>query len=301
MATLTQKLPANVPGDFFVDTSCIDCGTCRWMAPTIFNQQGDYATVYAQPQDTHETEQALKALLCCPTSSIGTTQKHPLRALSNSFPTQIEDSVYHCGFHSESTFGATSYLITRPEGNILVDSPRFSPALLRSIERLGPVNLLFLTHKDDVGDHRRWAEELGCDRLLHRGDITPKLRAIEEQPDSRTPIELAHDLILVPTPGHTRGSSCLLYDNRFLFSGDHVAFSLKQEQVIAFNTACWFDWNEQIASMKRLLGFEFEYILPGHGAPCVLPKSAMRDQIKRCVEWMERTPSIRRSKSFTAS
>jgi len=28
--------PANVPGEFFVDTNCINCPTCRQIAPAIF-------------------------------------------------------------------------------------------------------------------------------------------------------------------------------------------------------------------------------------------------------------------------
>jgi len=265
------------------------------MAPAVFNQHGEYAIVYAQPDSPQQTREALKALLCCPTNSIGTIDDHPLRALSDSFPARIADSVYHCGFHLESTFGATSYLITREGGNILVDSPRFSPRLLRAIKALGNVTLLFLTHKDDVGDHRRWAKELGCDRILHQGDITSSLQDIEEQPTGLDPIKLAHDLIMLPTPGHTAGSSCLLYDNRFLFSGDHVAFSLKREQVIAFNTACWFNWERQIASMKSLLNVEFEHILPGHGSPCGFPREEMRSQLRACIEWMKKNPAISRT------
>ena len=295
MATLSKTLSTNVPGDFFVDSSCIDCGTCRWMAPATFNQQGDYATVYSQPNSPEQTEKALKALICCPTSSIGTLNDHPLRSISNSFPLRIAESVYHCGFHSESTFGATSYLIKRKEGNILVDSPRFSPRLLKSIKALGKVTLLFLTHKDDVGDHRRWAKELQCERILHQGDVTSNLKDIENQPTGSDPIQLGPDLIMLPTPGHTAGSSCLLYANRFLFSGDHVAFSLKRERVIAFNTACWFNWEQQITSMESLLNVEFEYILPGHGSPCSFPKARMRAQVKACVEWMKKNPAPQRT------
>lgn len=58
----------------------------------------------------------------------------------------VED-VYHCGFHDEKSFGATSYLVVRPEGNILVDSPRFNPVLVRQIESLGGIKHIFLTHK----------------------------------------------------------------------------------------------------------------------------------------------------------
>jgi hypothetical protein len=29
--------------------------------------------------------------------------------------------VYHCGYHSDKTYGATSYFISHPDGNIMVD------------------------------------------------------------------------------------------------------------------------------------------------------------------------------------
>lgn len=53
-----------------------------------------------------------------------------------SFPKNVDglDNVFHCGFHSELSFGCASYLVTRPEGNILVDVPRFVPKLLKRIQ-----------------------------------------------------------------------------------------------------------------------------------------------------------------------
>jgi hypothetical protein len=41
MASLQQRLPENVPGDFFVDSTCIDCDTCSQLAPHIFRDHGD--------------------------------------------------------------------------------------------------------------------------------------------------------------------------------------------------------------------------------------------------------------------
>ena len=32
-----DRRPENVPGDLFVDHTCIDCDTCRWMAPGVFD------------------------------------------------------------------------------------------------------------------------------------------------------------------------------------------------------------------------------------------------------------------------
>ena len=54
--------------------------------------------------------------------------------------------VYHCGFHSEKSYGATSYLIKREEGNIMMDCPRFNPKLAKNIEALGGVSTIVLSH-----------------------------------------------------------------------------------------------------------------------------------------------------------
>jgi ferredoxin len=40
MADPRRSLPENVAGDFFVDDSCIDCDTCRQVAPATFRDHG---------------------------------------------------------------------------------------------------------------------------------------------------------------------------------------------------------------------------------------------------------------------
>ena len=71
MASLQQRLPENVPGDFFVDSTCINCDTCRQLAPASFREVGDYSAVVNQPQGDEELYQAYQALLACPVGSIG--------------------------------------------------------------------------------------------------------------------------------------------------------------------------------------------------------------------------------------
>ncbi|PNH04377.1 hypothetical protein TSOC_009466, partial [Tetrabaena socialis] len=61
--------------------------------------------------------------------------------------------VYYTGWASEDSFAGCAYLVVRPQGNILVDSPRFNPVLARRLEAMGGVKYMFLTHRDDVGDH----------------------------------------------------------------------------------------------------------------------------------------------------
>src|ERR1700687_3934861 len=126
MARVSLRLAKNVRGDVYVDETCIDCDTCRRLAPETFARWA--------------------------------------RGLSY--------GVHDCGFATESSFGATSYLVVREGGNVLVDSPRAARPLVQRIEQLGGLGWMFLTHRDDVADHRRWRARLRWLRVLprpHRG------------------------------------------------------------------------------------------------------------------------------------
>src|SRR6185295_7821503 len=145
-----------------------------------------------------------------------------------------------------------SYLIRRPPergGNVLVDSPRWNRELERRLEELGGVRLLFLTHVDDVAEHARWKERFGCTRVMHSLDAVP---GVERVIEGTEPVALDPELRVIPTPGHTAGSACLLYRERFLFTGDHLAWSETRGQLYAFRSATWYDWATQVRSMERL-------------------------------------------------
>ena len=285
MARLDDRRTENVPGDVYVDTSCIDCDTCRWMAPEVFDRAGDMSRVHRQPRTDAELRRALQALVACPTASIGTTGKHAMGEVLASFPIPVDGPVYHCGYHDESSFGATTYLVVREAGNVLVDSPRFSKPLVRRLEELGGVDTLFLTHRDDVGDHARFREHFGCERVLHRDDARGELLEVERLLEGTEPVALAADLLAIPVPGHTRGSTCLLHGD-YLFTGDHLAWSGRIDRVHAFRTACWYDWNVQIDSMARLAEHRFEWILPGHARRCHFPADEMHARVLDTVAWM---------------
>src|SRR5262249_58086807 len=109
-----------------VDSTCIDCDTCRQLAPTVFTRSAalEKSVAYRQPPPGEAQTRALMALVACPTSSIGTVPKIDAKPAASLFPERIEDGVFYCGFTAESSFGASSYLLIRPEGNLLVDSPR---------------------------------------------------------------------------------------------------------------------------------------------------------------------------------
>lgn len=286
MATVEKRLSSNVSGDFYVDETCIDCATCRWMAPETFDREGDKSRVHAQPEDAEASARALRALIACPTASIGTLEKHDMGPILKSIPTLIDQNVFHAGYHSESSFGAASYFIERPEGNILIDSPRFAKPLVKQLEERGGIDWLLLSHCDDVADHEKFHDHFGCQRIMHLDDIRSSTKGVERKVEGLEPVEIFDDLTLIPTPGHTRGSVCYLYQNRYLFSGDHVAWNSTTKQVYAFRGACWFDWSTLRESMDRLKNYDFEWILPGHGWPCHFSVSEMKIEMQKCIDWM---------------
>lgn len=286
MAQLALKLPENVPGDFFVDSTCIDCDACRIFAPAIFSDTGDQSSVYHQPENEGELLAAQKALISCPTASIGSIAKHDMRLALHDLPELVADDVFRCGYAAESSFGAISYLIQRSDGNVLIDSPRFSGPLVKNIEAMGGVSQLVLTHQDDVADHAKFHDRFGCERVLHRDDVHSRTASIELQPSGIDPITLGSDIVMIPTPGHTKGHAVFLYRGRYLFTGDHLAWSESRGHLYAFRSACWYSWPEQIRSMERLLDYRFEWVLPGHGRPVHLDATAMRASLERCISWM---------------
>jgi len=289
MANVEKRLTGNVPGDFFVDSTCIDCDTCRQLAPDVFTDVGDASVVFRQPMSVAETRRTLMALVACPTGSIGTLVPQNFRAGIDAFPMPIAENIYFCGFTSESSFGAWSYLILRPEvegGNVLIDSPRFASQLVKKIGAMGGVRKMFLSHQDDVADHARFAAKFACQRIMHADDGAKKL-GMEWTIEGEDEVQIDRDLVAIPTPGHTRGHVVLLYKNQFLFTGDHLAWSPERETLTAFRSVCWYSWDEQIRSMERLLDYNFEWVLPGHGRIHRDSAANLRKHLERCIGWMK--------------
>jgi glyoxylase-like metal-dependent hydrolase (beta-lactamase superfamily II)/ferredoxin len=287
MACVADRLPENVDGEFFVDSSCIDCAVCRGIAPRSFSRssRAEASVVARQPSTERETLRAKMALVSCPTSSIGSRRKLPLVDAISAFPEPLGDDVYFCGFASESSFGAQSYLIRRPGGNVLVDSPRAMPRLLDRIEALGGVRWMFLTHRDDVADHAKLAKRFGCTRILHAADVTSDTRDVERRIEGESPTRLDDDLLAIPVPGHTRGSTMLLFRDLALFTGDHLFASESGDELHAYRSVCWYSWEEQKRSLEKLLDFDFEWVLPGHEGRMRAPsRAAMRAHVHAAVE-----------------
>lgn len=282
MANVKNRLATNVLGDFFVDSTCINCDTCRQIASDVFCDTGSYSSVQSQPHDDEQLRRATRALLACPTGSIGTTGRNIAKEVLDDFPLELEPGVYYCGFNSEKSFGGNSYFVTRPDGNWLIDSPRFFPHLVNRFTAMGGIQNIFLTHRDDVADAHLYAKKFGARRIIHREELDSQPGA-EHVIDGYDPVPLGEDFLVIPTIGHTRGHCVLLYKNRYLFTGDHMWWSRNKKGLSASEDYCWYDWDEQVQSLKRLQEYQFEWVLPGHGERVHLPRAQMRRELERMI------------------
>jgi glyoxylase-like metal-dependent hydrolase (beta-lactamase superfamily II)/ferredoxin len=263
MARLDLRNDANVDGDWFVDTRCIDCGTCREIAPSLFGVHFDTSVVARQPDRGDELD-AWLAAQACPTSSIGTRSRQPRPG--RLYPREVapDSGVFDLGYCSEDSFGASAWLVVRPEGNVLIDSPRYTEALVRPIDALGGIAHVALTHRDDVADARRWATRFGATTWIHEGDRSAARWATGVFTDEHV---IMPGFTAIPVPGHTKGSVVYLLDEQWLFTGDSLAWSHDREDLVAFRSACWYSWRAQADSLERLADqHRFAAVLPGHGA-----------------------------------
>lgn len=271
MADVRRRRSQNVPGPWFVDDTCIDCGTCMWMAPDVFTEDGGMSAVHRQPPEQDGDTSA--ALLACPTVSIGGP------AGKVAFPRRIAPSAWHCGYHDRRSFGAASYLVETAEGNVLVDVPRFVRPLVQAIEEMGGLVGIALTHRDDVAGHAQWHEHFDVPRAIHVDD--DRIRAeIALTGDFGTVFGLDWSHV----PGHTRGH--VVYGHGpVLFTGDHLAGD--GGRLTAFRGACWYDWDVQVDSMRATALREASHVLPGHGEPWHGDAASYRSQMDQLVTWMD--------------
>jgi glyoxylase-like metal-dependent hydrolase (beta-lactamase superfamily II) len=266
MADPARRHPESADGPWFVDTTCIDCDVSAQCAPWMFDHRGGQAVVIRQPANPDEERQAARALLACPTGSIGTTAvRPPLRGL---FPqslglTATGADIAYCGYASQKSFGANAYFVRRPDGNLLIDAPRWVGALVESIAAAGGIRHVLLTHRDDVADADRWATRFGAETWIHQDDAEAAPWATRF--GGRQPCAIARGVVAMPLPGHTRGSAGFLVDDEALFSGDSLYWSRTRKRLSAFPDATWYSWREQADSLERLAAFRFAWVLPGHG------------------------------------
>ncbi len=272
MARLDARHPAGAPGPWFVDDRCIDCDAARHVAPGLIERNpGDGVSFFVrQPETPDEIAMAWRAVLVCPTRSVGhETLRRPPHPV---FPQPLGDDVHRLGHNSRDSFGAHSYLMVRPSdrgGNLMIDAPRWTREVAGPVGEMGGIDHILLSHRDDVADAERYATEFEARVWIHADDAsaapyaTDLITGIE-------PHDIAPGVIAFPVPGHTRGSVLFHVDGHLLFSGDSLAWNPRRRELMGFRRACWYSWEAQTESLGRFArsGLRFDRLFCGHGWSC---------------------------------
>lgn len=283
MAKSIQRNPDSAPGDWYIDTRCIDCAASRDIAPGLIIERNGMSVFARQPVSEEELTAAWRAALLCPTASIRREQAQvPPEGL---FPQELAAGVFRCGFNASSSFGAHSYLVIRQEGNLLIDSPRFVPQLVKRFDEWGGISDILLSHQDDVADAHRYATRYSCRVWIHEND-SGNVPYATHLIRGEAQLAIRDGLLAIPLPGHTKGSVAYLLEDTYLFTGDSLAWSIDSQRLIAYRDACWYSWEAQKESLRRLLDYGFEWVLPGHGGHVRLPIAEIHQKLTNLVAHM---------------
>lgn len=277
-----ERHKENAPGEWYVDTNCMDCSAARTVAPGLIVERGGQSVFARQPRTPEELTMAWRARLLCPTGSVRT--EHPQAQPKDLFPEEMTAGIYRLGYNAEHAYGAHSFLIRRAAGNVMVDSPRWAKPVVQQLEEWGGISEVLLSHQDDVGDADRYAKHFKARVAIHEADRDAALYA-DHILEGAEPLTLAADLLAIPVPGHTRGSVAYLWDRHCLFTGDSLAWNFPQSDLYAFRTYCW-SWSTQRRSLRRLLDYSFDWVFAGHGGSHHLPAAEMRQRLEALIERM---------------
>jgi glyoxylase-like metal-dependent hydrolase (beta-lactamase superfamily II) len=254
------------------------------MAPGMIVERDGKSVFAHQPANAEEELAAWRALLVCPTASVGIVGHH--EQPPDLFPQGLAPGVYRCGYNAKTSYGAHSYFVLRPDGsNLLVDSPRFTGKLVAAFRAAGGIGTVLLTHRDDVADADRYAETFEAKVWIHADDRAAAPYATDVVTGEEA-VAVSGGVLAIPVPGHTHGSMAYLVDDTYLFTGDSLAWSFGRRELVAFRAVCWYSWEEQIKSLRRLGQYRFEWVLAGHGGSTRLPAEEMHRQLLALVERM---------------
>ena len=261
-----------------VDTRCTNCDVARQFAPGLVEEVDGRSAVTRQPSTDADLIALRTAAFACPTRSI-----RPVRGRVDPsfdpFPLALDDHVFHCGHNSRLTAGANSYLLRRPGGNVMVDTPRWSAELADRYERLGPITEVLLTHRDHVAHGREYADRFGARLWIHEGDLNSRPDA-DQVIRGLDPVEIAPGLTAYPFPGHTEGSVLYLADDVYCFTGDSFYWSRGANDLSVAESVTFYSIHELAASLARTAPrIRFEWVLPGHGDRMRRPAGEMADRL----------------------
>lgn len=152
-----------------------------------------------------------------------------------------------------------SFLLARPAGNVIVyNSPGLTSAA-PYIRDLGGATRLLINHGHEA---MYGGPDLDAPAFVHerdRGETERSMRVAGIFTDRRM---IDDDLEVIPTPGHTAGTTSYLWDNgdhRFLFTGDFLWIDNGAWKAVVLDSSLR---TEYLASLALVRELDFDVLVP---------------------------------------
>jgi hypothetical protein len=180
-----------------------------------------------------------------------------------------------------------SFVLERPEGNVIIYN---SPGVSRcasAIRDLGGASRLLINHAHEA---MYGAPDLEVPVYVHERDRAEVARtlAVTGVFDRRQMID--HDLEVIPTPGHTAGTTTYLWDNgdrRFLFTGDFIWIEHGEWEAVVLDDGLRGAYLDSLALVRDL---DFDVLVPwgttedGPSYGLVGAKTEIRDRVDAIID-----------------
>lgn len=172
---------------------------------------------------------------------------------------QILPDVFVSGRPSANTMYSESFIVKSSSGNIMVNTPEYSEDIVSKITAMGGLKYILITSMDNIGDACSFRKRFRCQIIINKHD-RETLNCI---PDIETDgdFRIDKDSEVLHLPGYSRGSSCLLFRGRVIFSGNSMVIDKGIPIPLKFEWT-W-DWEEQKKSIRKLLSRDFDIVVSG--------------------------------------
>lgn len=150
-----------------------------------------------------------------------------------------------------------SFVLEREQGNAIVYHSPGITAAASAILELGRPDRLLINHWHEAMYD---APALDVPIFVHEHDRAQTKRPIAGTFSKRE--KIADDLEVIPTPGHTAGSTTYLWDNgehRFLFPGDSIWVQGGEWKAVLLGESNRADY---LGSLARLMDADFDFLVP---------------------------------------
>ena len=150
-----------------------------------------------------------------------------------------------------------SFVLEREQGNVIIYNSPGVTAAAREILKLGQPDRLLLTHWHEA---MYGAPKLNVPIFVHENDRAQTRLPIGGVFSKRE--KIADDLEVIPTPGHTAGTTMFLWDNgehRLLFPGDSIWVQGGEWKAVLLGES---DREAYLTSLSHLIELDFDILVP---------------------------------------